>query len=319
MLIAERRSWRSQAFCTGVWPDGAHVRRRTGWSMKPLSSKKTRGVSVSRAPFLSAANPACATCDGVVVRLSRLLLGFLTGPAKVAENLPDVAWMVANPKLLGNDCRDCYRSKDRCGSQPFAAPLRGISATSVFEQRSIGAGPGCGLAFSASMPPIFRARFQRFTEDLEAPTISITSPIVLPSSRSCPASRRRVSNSAALPCFLINYYTHGHTTWFIYQAKVNKKFHYRSKGGWVQGRASRLSTVGDRQLQDQLTLLNVIASMCGGRHAKMKIDLLLIGKLGNMHLERGLTVVSGGDEVSSTSTGGPPRSMRFGSFLPVFR
>src|SRR5664280_92969 len=73
------------------------------------------------------------------------------------------------------------------------------------------------------MPPFFRARFQRFTEDLEAPTISITSPIVLPARRSCPASRRRVSNSAALPCFLINYCTHGHTTWFIYQAKLNSQ------------------------------------------------------------------------------------------------
>jgi len=44
MLMAEMRSWRSQAFSTGVWPDGAQVRRRTGWSMKPLSSNKTRGV-----------------------------------------------------------------------------------------------------------------------------------------------------------------------------------------------------------------------------------------------------------------------------------
>src|SRR4030042_358727 len=72
------------------------------------------------------------------------------------------------------------------------------------------------------MPPSLRARFQRFTEDAEAFTISIPSPILLPSSRSRPASRRRVSNSAALPCFLMNYCTHGHTTRFIYRAKVNK-------------------------------------------------------------------------------------------------
>src|SRR5271165_4669695 len=74
------------------------------------------------------------------------------------------------------------------------------------------------------MPPSFRARFQRFTEDSEASTISITSPIVPPSSRSRPASRRRVSNSAALPCFLINYYTHDHAQWFICWKKVNRTY-----------------------------------------------------------------------------------------------
>ena len=140
MLIAERRSWRSQAFCTGVWPDGAHVRRRTGWSMKPLSSKKTRGVSVSRAPFLFAANPACAN-----VRWRRRSL--LAPAARVSDwstqgrgessrrgmdgNKPETAWRRL-PRLA-------YRSKDRCDSRPLAARLREISATSVFEQRSIGA------------------------------------------------------------------------------------------------------------------------------------------------------------------------------------
>ena len=140
MLIAERRSWRSQAFCTGVWPDGAHVRRRTGWSMKPLSSKKTRGVSVSRAPFLFAANPACAN-----VRWHRR--SPLSPAARVSDwssqgrgessrrgmdgSEPETAWQRL-PRLA-------YRSKDRCGSQPFAVRLREISATSVFEQRSIGA------------------------------------------------------------------------------------------------------------------------------------------------------------------------------------
>ncbi len=58
---AESRSCRSQASWIGVCPEGAQVHRRTGWSMKPLSSKKTMGLPRRFAPFLSAANPASAT------------------------------------------------------------------------------------------------------------------------------------------------------------------------------------------------------------------------------------------------------------------
>ena len=53
--IAESRSWRSQAYWIGVWPDGAQVRRQTGCSMKPLSSKKISGLRLRFAPFLFAA------------------------------------------------------------------------------------------------------------------------------------------------------------------------------------------------------------------------------------------------------------------------
>jgi hypothetical protein len=140
MAIAERRSWRSQAFCIGVWPDGAQVRRRTGWSIKPLSSKKTRGVSDSRAPFLSAANRAFAN---VPVRRRPTL-----APVVLASGLssqgreessrhdrdgsePGTAWLRLPP--LAN------KSKDRCGSRPFAVLLRESSATSVSERRSSGA------------------------------------------------------------------------------------------------------------------------------------------------------------------------------------
>jgi len=60
---ADNRSCRSQARWIGVCPEGDHVRRRTGWSMKPLSSKKTIGLPLAAAPFLSAANPACANAS----------------------------------------------------------------------------------------------------------------------------------------------------------------------------------------------------------------------------------------------------------------
>jgi len=105
MLIAEMRSWRSQAFCTGVCPDGAQVRRRTGWSMKRFHPREP-GALAFRSPFLSAANPASAPLDGVVVRLPRLMLGLLAGPAEIAENLPDVTRMVGNLKPIGDYRRD---------------------------------------------------------------------------------------------------------------------------------------------------------------------------------------------------------------------
>ena len=57
----ESRSWRSRASWIGVRPEGARVRRRTGWSKKPLSSKKTSVKRRRFAPFLSAATLLHAT------------------------------------------------------------------------------------------------------------------------------------------------------------------------------------------------------------------------------------------------------------------
>ena len=152
MLIAERRSWRSQAFCTGVWPEGAQVRRRTGWSMKPLSSKKTRGVSASRAPFLSVANRAFANEQWRrrPTRVPAARVSDLSSQGREESSRhgmdgsePEIVWRRLR--------RLAYRSKDRCGSRPFAVRPRGISATFVSGRRSIGA-----LALDAawlSMPP----------------------------------------------------------------------------------------------------------------------------------------------------------------------
>jgi len=60
---ADNRSCRSQARWIGVCPAGDQVRRRTGCNMKPLSSKKTIGLPLATAPFLSAASPACANAS----------------------------------------------------------------------------------------------------------------------------------------------------------------------------------------------------------------------------------------------------------------
>ncbi len=76
--ITESRSWRSQASCCGVFPAGAQVLRRTGWSMKPLSSKKTMGTSSRFAPFLSAASSPLAT-NGWLFRCARGLAARASG------------------------------------------------------------------------------------------------------------------------------------------------------------------------------------------------------------------------------------------------
>ena len=140
MAIAERRSWRSQAFCIGVWPDGAQVRRRTGWSMKPLSSRKTRGVSDSRAPFLSAANRAFANVRGrrrpILAPAARAFDLSSQGCEESSKHgmdgsEPETAWPRLPPPA--------HKSTDRCGSRPCVVRPRGVSATSVSERRSIGA------------------------------------------------------------------------------------------------------------------------------------------------------------------------------------
>ena len=152
ILIAEMRSWRSQAFCIGVWPDGAQVRRRTGWSMKPLSSKKATGVSVSRAPFLSGANPVFAT-----VRLRRRPI---PAPAALvsgwsSRDREESSRRDSGGRKLAVSWRSIpqhvNRSKDRCGSRPLADPPRATSPTSVFERRSSG-GWGRDAAW-LSVPP----------------------------------------------------------------------------------------------------------------------------------------------------------------------
>ena len=151
-LIAEMRSWRSQAFCSGVWPDGAQVRRRKGWSMKPLSSKKTRGVRVSLAPFLSAANPASATA-GWRRRPT-------PSPAARASGWSSQGCGESSRRDTGGSKRAaCWRlpprhvnrSTVRCGNRPFAVPPPAVSPTAVFGRRSNGTW-GLDEAW-LSMPP----------------------------------------------------------------------------------------------------------------------------------------------------------------------
>ena len=137
---AESRSCRSQARCTGVCPEGAQVRRRTGWSMKPLSSKKTMGLPRLAAPFLSAANPAFA----ILPRPYRLLpwhavrASGMSSPSRgvssrhdPSDTLREIAW----PPLRPRD----DRSKGRFGIQLSLARPREFSTVVASASRSDGA------------------------------------------------------------------------------------------------------------------------------------------------------------------------------------
>lgn len=122
---AESRSCRSQARWMGVCPQGDHVRRHTGWSMKPLSSKKTIGLPLRAAPFLSAASPASATASWP--RRS------LPVPVVRASGKSSPGRGVSFPRDRGDTPRGISwprlrlpagKSKGRSGSQTFAVQPR---------------------------------------------------------------------------------------------------------------------------------------------------------------------------------------------------
>ena len=146
------RSCRSQASCSGVCPEGAQVRRRTGCSMKPLSSKKIMGVSLRFAPFLFAATPACATTEyplrcalALAARVSEV-----SSPScgVFSRREPDdtshrTFWQSPRPPA--------DRSKGRCGNRPCTVRPRESSPIAASASRSDGA---CGRdAAWPSRPP----------------------------------------------------------------------------------------------------------------------------------------------------------------------
>ena len=140
MLIAERRSWRSQAYCSGVWPEGAQVRRRTGWSMKPLSSKKKRGLSVSRAPFLSAASLARANVVGPLRRIPGLAARVSDKSSSICEESSRRDTGDRKPEKF---CRLSpplvHRSKDRFCNRLVAVQPEGFLTIVFFVSRRDGA------------------------------------------------------------------------------------------------------------------------------------------------------------------------------------
>ncbi len=134
---AERRSCRSQARSTGVWPEGAQVRRRTGVSMKPLSSKKTSGLRRRLAPFLCEANPrsAIARCLHRRLREPVALVSGRSSPERGASSRYDrddssrgISWRSLRPPA--------GRSKGRWSIRPCGARPRGSQSVVASASRS---------------------------------------------------------------------------------------------------------------------------------------------------------------------------------------
>lgn len=96
-LTTESRSCRSQARCMGVAPEGAHVRRRIGCSMKPLSSKKTIGLPRRWAPFLCGAKPVPANVP--------ILRRRLPGHAARASGTSNLSRGASSPHDRGDTAR----------------------------------------------------------------------------------------------------------------------------------------------------------------------------------------------------------------------
>lgn len=139
---AESRSCRSHARCVGVCPEGAQVRRHTGWSMNPLSSEKTMGLPVRAAPFLSGANPVAATAPWPNRRprgLAALASGMSTRDrgARSRRNPDDIAREIAGQQPRQSD----DTSTNRCDSRPFADRQEEFRGVDVSASRL---GEACG-------------------------------------------------------------------------------------------------------------------------------------------------------------------------------
>ena len=125
---ADNRSCRSQARWMGVCPEGAQVRRHTGWSMKPLWSNTTTGSPRRRAPFLSSASPWYASVRWLRRPLREpVVRAFGTSSpdrgALCRYNRDDTRHEIAWPPLrLRGD-----RSTNRCGNPPCVGQPREFS------------------------------------------------------------------------------------------------------------------------------------------------------------------------------------------------
>src|SRR6266699_3187987 len=99
-LMADSRSCLSQAYWTGVWPRGAQVRRRVGWSKKPVSSEKTMLACHRAPPFYPRPILVAPLSDGPFPSLASQLFGLLAAPAQARQQMPDVTGMVAHAEPM---------------------------------------------------------------------------------------------------------------------------------------------------------------------------------------------------------------------------
>ena len=126
--MTERRSWRSQLYWMGVLPVGAHVRRRTSCSIKPLSSEKTMLHPCRSVFFYTRPIAFSSTSNGLFVAFVGPTFWFLATEAQRTQQVPDVVGMISHPKArLLQPPAD--RSTDLWKSLPQVALLEGFSVT----------------------------------------------------------------------------------------------------------------------------------------------------------------------------------------------
>ena len=171
-VVTDNRSCRSHERWIGVWPLGAQVRRTTGWSMKPLSSRKTMLRPCRRAFFLFAANAHAASARSPF----RLALGRAvpvsgssspTRPVSATHGRGGTARRTPPrslpPRASASTALSCIqRREDRAGAIPSAAPSVPARA-SVGVPAPDGSGvlprprPGTGPAIATpNLPTILR-------------------------------------------------------------------------------------------------------------------------------------------------------------------
>src|SRR3972149_4489166 len=137
----------------GVWPRGAQVRRTPGWSMKPLSSRKTMLLPALLAFFYMGPPIGPPLFYRLLVSLPRPALRFLAAPSLPAPDLPDMAGgrlgseRIRAPGLsLGLPTADgCGRAADLPGHLPHPE--------AIFDELDGPAAPGFQCGGGPLWPP----------------------------------------------------------------------------------------------------------------------------------------------------------------------
>jgi len=146
--MADNRSRRSQAFWIGVLPRGAHVRRRTGCNMKPVSSRNAIKASLRVPLFYARPFLLPPASHFRVVSFAGLLFGHLTRPAPPVQQRAHVVGMIMNAVF----------SLDQLGHAGAGPQIAGKTGF----HRSLGKNPQQPLLLPASKPRLGAWRFLGF-------------------------------------------------------------------------------------------------------------------------------------------------------------
>ena len=188
----------------GVFPLGVHVRRTTGWSMKPLSSIKTMGQPLAW-DFLTFAHPSLRHVAIAFSSRSRARRsGFWQLHPMSRRMYQTWPGLYFTPNSRSITCATRASVHNSVGKPAARAPFKSTRSNSFFCSAVNGAGrPGWGFAWRASIPTC-SFRFHPETVEGAAPTKRATSRTPFPCRSIRPAIRRRASNASALPLGLMS-------------------------------------------------------------------------------------------------------------------